>query len=1559
MNTPPPGYDPSATAIRGGDAPIVGVMGGGKRGSMGKRGKRGTKGNTKKRGAKKAEIVEENSDDVVNVAKRFLDGGSSAPTSMVSVHAGTGGPSTIHDDPRNNNETYNWLQGIACHPNGIVFTSEGWFNCVRKIPINAAGAKTGITFCAGRQNPYHDPSTGTVNRGSTGPPSDGAGVHAIFGSGPWALALNPAGTQMYINDFGNNCIRRMDIANNNISTFKTNIIGLAGICVDKNGTVYVTTGGNNTIIKIEANGTQTTLCGTHGQHGNVDGIGAAARFSTPTGIVCDKNSEFLFVSDEVNNCIRRITIATGKVVTYIRNLTVSAGLAIDNDSALYVAQPSKHTITMISPTGVQTIIAGANNQAGGMPAAGAQPITGTNARFNGPRWLCVGNVPGSPTNVTTLYVCDVNNFVVKKIQVLKPVVNAVTVCPTPPATQSVGATGMIVSTTPFPPIISSHVGSGIAGNMPNIYASGTAGTTASATDQATTPAKNALLRKPRGVCIDRNNVMYIADTGNHTIRRVVSSIVTNLAGNITPAFRDGTGSGADFSSPEGIVVDSTATNLYIADTGNHRIRKIVIATGVVTTVAGTGVAGFADGAGNAARFSSPKNLDITADGTIYVADFGNKKIRIISPTGVVSTPTWGNLVCAPLCIQADTNNNIYVGSSDGNIYKVNLLFGQLSIYTGQGRLGFLDGNSSTALFNGAAGFMISTNGKLYVADTGNNRVRVVDTDGSTTTLAGTGATGYVDTSPSVTAATSQFNAPNDVAIDSAGNLYVIDTGNSCIRQITIASPSAAQVMNDIANMNAQIDADINTVNNANADPSARATAAQNIVATFVKIQDAQRAMQIMYPSINTVIASAVGSLTAVAPPPQERSISSSSQMRGGGYLTPDPYETDEKKKSLNEGLEGGAINRIPNTAEFVLPNMGAIDNQVNDGDILTTSQQVVPLIAAAPVAPVVDDALILAYRNQLTRKWVRSEMKAGVANAVVFPAGPQTKPANKSAAYRGGFETDRLCVVLPLSTRKIFVFSPVKGDVRILESCFSYIDNVLPAGEKNTAVLLFSPPFYGDTYADNLDCFKRFVSKTKEIGAAGAAPGAAGALVNRFTAYILTEHTEENYRTAYDFCNPLPVVAPAVPQAPAICVGRIPINLLEPSYVLYPYRNIYKEPSTSKSALTSGLLFSAAAENETVLPVSATATKDPLTHITSGKRTDVAFKVGDISKRTPSLQKAKPPYINKRMIPLKQSNVLKNEQAFSDQELLMYSSQPAPDAYVTVYNIGGLADVEPVEQFAERKRRFIETKEFYPAELRQLFSKGVQEVVVSIGAHTYKLRQPNNPGVTEDWKKLLFTEGEAQFLNDLNIRPDRLNAMNFGGGIEWPDKLSDNLEVIVQSNCFRDSVYILHSKCKDTREFIQKIMKDLLDNQGEENMQEIIQQKAVSSLAKVPTTAPRAATGVAAPQGDPFIPVDNNPYHLSEDEIEVYEANETNFDFRMYKYLAYTHIDRNRVSTEYPDEYGRYILIIKKSDPANKRLGYISIPVGNPPLGFDDASKQTESDISKLKRDFPAYVFIP
>jgi sugar lactone lactonase YvrE len=1530
-------------------------MGGGKRGSMGKRGKRGTKGNTKKRGAKKAEIVEENSDDVVNVAKRFLDGGSSAPTSMVSVHAGTGGPSTVEDDPRTNNSTYNWLQGIACHPNGTVFTSEGFFNCIRKIPINAAGAKTGITFCAGRQNPYYDPSTGTVNRGSTGPPADGAGVNAIFGSGPWALALNREGTLMYINDFGNNCIRRMDVANNNISTFKTNIIGLSGICVDKNGTVYVTTGGNNTIVKIEANGTQSTLCGTYGQNGNVDGVGAAARFNNVTGIVCDKDSQYLFVSDEGNRCLRRITIADGRVVSYIRNIDVSAGLAVDNDSAIYVAQPSKHTITMISPTGIQTIIAGATNQAGGTPPDGAQPITGTTARFNGPRWLCVGSVPGSPTNVTTLYVCDVNNFVVKKIQVLKPVVNAVTVCPTPPATQSIGATGMIVATTPFPAIISTYLGSGLSGNMPNIYASSTAGAAASATNQATTAAKNALLNRARGICIDKNNVVYIADTGNHTIRKVVSSIVTNVAGNITPAFRDGIGSAADFSSPEGIVVDSNATNLYIADTGNHRIRKIVIATGAVTTVAGTGVAGFADGAGNAATFSSPKNLDITADGTIYVADFGNKKIRVISPTGQVSTPTWGNLVCAPLCVQADTNNNIYVGSSDGNIYKVNLLFGQLSIYTGQGKLGFLDGNSSTALFNGAAGFMISNNGKLYVADTGNNRIRVVDTDGSTSTLAGTGDSGYVDTTASISAANCQFNAPNDVAIDSAGNLYVIDTGNSCIRQITIASPSAAQVMNDIANMNAQIDTDINTVNNPNADPSARATAAQNIVATFVKIQDAQKAMQVMYPSINTVIANAVGSLTAVAPPPQERSISSSSQMRGGGYLTPDPYDTDEKKKSLNDGLQGGAINKQLNDAEFVLPNMPAIDNQVNDGDILTTSQQEVPLIAAAPVAPVVDDALILAYRNQLTRRWVRSEMKAGVPNAVVFPVGPANRPANKSASHRGVFQTDRLCVVLPMSTKKIFVFSPVKGDVRILESCFSHLDNVLPAEERNTAVLLFSPPFYGDTYADNLDCFKRFVSKTKEVRAGAA----AGAIVNTFNAYILTEHTEDNYRTAYDFCHPPPAVAQAVAQAPAICVGGISINLLEPSYVLYPYRNIYKDVGASKSALTSGLLFSAAAENETVLPISAAVTKDPITHVTSGKRTDVAFKVGDISKRTSGLQKAKPGYTTRRMIPLKKSNALKDEQAFSDQELLIYTSEAAPNAYVTIYNIGGLADLEGVEQVAERKRRSIEIKEFYPAQPRQLFSKGVQEVVVSIGAHTYKLRQPSNPGVTEDWKKLLFTEEEAQFLNDLNIRPDRLNAMNFGGGVEWPDKLSDNLEVIVQSNCFRDSVYILHSKCKDTREFIQKIMKDLLDNQGEENIQEIIQQKAVSSLSKVPTTAPTAAPGVAAPQGDPFVPVDNNPYHLAEDEIEQYDINESNFDFRMYKYLAYTHTDRNGVSTDYPDEYGRYILVIKKSDPTNKRLGYISIPVGNPPIAFDDASKRTEAYISNLKKDFPAYIFVP
>ena len=273
-------------------------------------------------------------------------------------------------------------------------------------------------------------------------------------------------------------------------------------------------------------------------------------------------------------------------------------------------------------------------------------------------------------------------------------------------------------------------------------------------------------------------------------------IVTTLAGQpLTRGSIDGTGSAARFYYPSGVAADS-AGNIYLADTDNHTIRKIVASTGAVTTFAGqAGSSGSADGTGSAARFNSPSGVAVDGAGNVYVADTLNNTLRRVSAAGAVSTLAGqagvsgsvdGTGTAArffgPQGIAIDAGSNLYLADTNNHtIRKFVPSTGVVTTLAGlSGISGSTDDLGSAARFNYPSGVTVDGAGNLYVADTDNHTIRAISSSGQVTTLAGlAGFSGGADG----TGSAARFNSPSDIAVDSAGNVYVADTENSTIRQV--------------------------------------------------------------------------------------------------------------------------------------------------------------------------------------------------------------------------------------------------------------------------------------------------------------------------------------------------------------------------------------------------------------------------------------------------------------------------------------------------------------------------------------------------------------------------------------------------------------------------------------------------------------------------------------------------------------------------------------------------------------------------------------------------------
>ena len=342
------------------------------------------------------------------------------------------------------------------------------------------------------------------------------------------------------------------------------------------------------------------------------------------------------------------------------------------------------------------------------------------------------------------------------------------------------------SCTMCPPGQSSNIGS--SGCTTIGYVSTIAGDGSSGSNDG--QGVSASIWAPRGIALNSNGDLYVSDQGNHKIRKIsTSGYVSTVAGTGVQGFNNGPGDSAMFYYPHGATLDSSG-NLYIADTYNNKIRKIT-STGFVSTVAGSGLQGSSDGQGVSASFYYPAGIAIDSSGNLYIADTFNHKIRKISSSGMVTTVAGSGSIGSsdgqgvsasfyyPYGITMDTIGNLYIADTFNHKIRKISSSGMVTTVAGSGSIGSVDGQGVSASFQQPHGIILDSIGNFYVADTFNNKIRKITSTGFVSTVAGSGLQGASDGKWS----TASFYLPFGMALDSDGSMYVTDAWNNRIRKI--------------------------------------------------------------------------------------------------------------------------------------------------------------------------------------------------------------------------------------------------------------------------------------------------------------------------------------------------------------------------------------------------------------------------------------------------------------------------------------------------------------------------------------------------------------------------------------------------------------------------------------------------------------------------------------------------------------------------------------------------------------------------------------------------------
>ena len=555
------------------------------------------------------------------------------------------------------------------------------------------------------------------------------------------------------------------------------------VTLDLSGNLYFTS--LNCVFRLDASGTLTRIAGNSRAGYSGDGAPALqAQLNSPAGLAIDSAGD-IFIADSGNNVIRKIT-ADGNIHTFAGNgtpgfsgdgnpaiqaqLLSPAGVTVDSSGNVYIADTGNSNIREVTTDGNINTFAGS-----GFRGFAGDTDAATNAELNVPEDVFVASNG-------TLYIADTGNADIRAVA--PGTINNVSV-----------------------PVINTVVGSTTIGYQGD----GAAATKAS-------------LFQPWSVVVDSAGNIYIAEYGNNIIRMVnTSGNISTIVGNTTLGF-SGDGSKATsamLNQPTGVVVDGSG-NVYIADSWNHRIRKV--SSGNINTIAGNGVLSYSGDGGPAtsAQMNGPLGVAIDQSGNLYIADSGNAAVRHVTPTGLIST--YGNdPVVRPQGVAVDAAGNIYVADPPANVVREIAVSGAVTTFAGTGTAGYTGdgGPAGSATLNSPTGVAVDVSGNIYIADYGNHAIRVVAAGGNIHTIAGNGTAGY--NGDSVAATQASLNFPLAVAVDHSGNVYIADSANHRVREMTtdgiIHTIAGTGVAGYTGDGGAAVDAEIVSARGIAVDPS--------------------------------------------------------------------------------------------------------------------------------------------------------------------------------------------------------------------------------------------------------------------------------------------------------------------------------------------------------------------------------------------------------------------------------------------------------------------------------------------------------------------------------------------------------------------------------------------------------------------------------------------------------------------------------------------------------------------------------------------------------------------